>query len=280
MRSIVMCLLFAAAFAGLAGCQKAGVPHSKSLDRSALIALTFPDVPAGQPVVAERVELPFAYDSKDKNKRESIRAEIEPLYVVRLDATHAVLVTQVTPIDQNAAAITCHACSMFVGAYFFTQDDIGWRLSARQDVVASGGLEGNLGATKIHRLEDSHYALTAQWGSCWQGYCGQWLALVDLKPDLAVGLAPDVALSADNDGAHGACSILDGKDQPLPDDKEHECMDVKGKWAFRGPQLVINFVGRVKDPEKPVVNIRQQVVYSIAGGRLMVTSGENPVPAF
>ena len=150
--------------------------------------------------------------------------------------------------------------------------------------MAVSGVEGDIGKTNISKLDEGHYALTAEWGSCWQGYCGTWLVLVGLVPDKATLLSPGIALSAENDGAYGACTALDAAD--ATDDAPHECFDVSSKWKFQGSNLLITFDGRLSEldasgkllPTKDIA--QQQVIYAIAPGRMTLLTGTNPVPSF
>ena len=100
-------------------------------------------------------------------------------------------------------------CSQTIGAYFFEQDAAGWRLTGRQDAAPESGVQGEISTTRFHKLANGHYAMTAEWGSCWQGYCGTWLVVLGLEPGKATVLADGIRTSAENDGAYGSCSALD-----------------------------------------------------------------------
>lgn len=284
---ITACLLL------LAACQKAETRHSATLDRASLMLLPFPTWQDTGPGKVQQVDLSATADAKSKADAVAQRAAVTPIYVVRLDDTHAALLTETVPVEEDSAEpVSCHACAGTVGAYFFEHDADGWRLTARQDAAANSGVEGNIGETSIAKLGDGHYALSAEWGSCWQGYCGSWLVVLGLQANQATLLASGIPVSVNNDGSYGACSALDaprkakaapGKDVD-EDSSPHECLDIRSKWRFVQNRLYIDFDGRLSKlgPDEqllPLEKIKQQVVYEVVQGQLKPASGNNPVPA-
>ena len=265
-------------------CQKAGPRYSASLERASLLLLPFPTWQSSGAGLVQPVDLSATANDKRNTQPPASRAEVTPLYVVRLDETHAALVTNNRAFDDaDNRPYTCHACPGFVGAYFFEHDTNGWRLTARQDAATRSGVEGNIGTTSVVKLSDGHFAMTAEWGSCWQGYCGTWLVVLGLKPGKATILESAIPLAVDNDGAYGACSALDSPPSE-PEDKL-ECLDVKSKWTFQQGRLQINFDGRLskldeRDQLLPTEVIHQQAVYEVVKDSLSLTSGKNPVPSF
>jgi hypothetical protein len=277
----------------LAACQRAEVQYVHSLDRDVLMHLPFPSWQTSDQGKVQQLDLSVTAPDKDKAAAVATLAEVTPLYVVRLDDTHAAMVTQTVPVDEHNQTMTCHACPGTIGAYFFEEANEGWHLTSRQDAVAVSGVEGDIGKTNISKLDDGHFALTAEWGSCWQGYCGTWLVLVGLVPDKATLLSPGIALSADNDGAYGACTALDESDETKQDAQQaestdaaaHECFDVSSKWKFQGSNLLLTYEGRLSQLDAngkllPTRDVAQQVIYAIAPGRLTLLTGTNPVPSF
>jgi len=267
----------------LASCSEpAEIPHAATLDRTALMAIVFPNWQESDGQAVQPIELPMNGGSKEAPAETKTNSEILPLYVVKLSESHAVMLTQALPVDSSGEALACHACPGYVGAYSFTRDPSGWRLTARQDAVAEIGVNGSLGKTQIVRVGENGFLFTADWGSCWQGYCGHWLALLGLQPDRAIPYAPHLMLSAENTGAHEECGS-----SPVPaviSDPAHQCFDVKGIWKIQGDRLVANFLGHRTDldPEGkrlPKKTVKQQAVYRIEKERLVLESGENPVPS-
>lgn len=157
----IYCMLIATSLL-LAGCQKSDVRYSQTLDRNDLMVLPFPGwTPTGDDKV-HPVDLSATRDTPTEVGVPGTPAEITPLYVVRLDDTHAALVTQVLPVDENNRPYDGHASSGAIGAYFFEHSAAGWRMVTRQDSVATSGVEGNIGKTSITKLEEGHFAVTAQ----------------------------------------------------------------------------------------------------------------------
>jgi len=269
----------------LIACQKTELKHAATLDRASLMELPFPGWRADAKAKIQSVNLSALAEEKNKASEAATRAEVTPIYVVKLDDTHATLLTQTLPVNDGDEPIDCHACSGTIGAYFFEQDAAGWQLTSRQDAVAQSGVQGHIGDTSISKLTDGHFALTAEWGSCWQGYCGSWLVVVGLQRDNATLLAPGIPLSVDNDGAHGACSALDAPEESEAEPNAHECMDIRSKWKFQGNRLVARFEGRLNQVDSngkpsPTKKIQQQAVYEVAQGQLSLVKGTNPVPGF
>ncbi|MFZ6645458.1 hypothetical protein ACO0LO_07070 [Undibacterium sp. TJN25] len=279
-------------------------PHTDSLKRSALMELVFPADPQQPTAKTRQVLMPG-----DQLKAEPTMqtATVEPLYVVQLDDAHAVMLTQTLPADEAGNAMTCHACSNYIGAYSFTHDERGWRLSKRQDVVASIGVEGSLGKTSILKTERDGkpaFVFAAEWGSCWQGYCGSWLSLIDLTADGAQQAAADIPSGAESSGATGDCEEAPATEpakasaapqdasKPAEDDTDQgkrmsagPCFDVSSKWVLNGTQLSFDFKGVTRNTEeagksKSLVKINERTVYEMKDGKFALKSGKNPVPGF
>lgn len=260
----------------LAACNKTSTPHAQSLDPKALLELRF--VTPGQ---SPQVDLsPVKLGNVGQ-------ANVDPIKVVRLDDTHAVLLTHARTGQD------CHACPGVMGAYFYERDAEGWRLSKSLDALLATGVDDQLGTVTVTALEGTHHAATIDWGSCWQGSCGTWLEVMSLQPNMAHAMG-SIATSADNDGANGACSALDAKpanqskatetdDEETPVDHQ-VCVQIDSKWHFQGNRLLIDFTGRVREEKngelQPPRKIQQRAVYEVQADGLKLMEGENPVPGF
>lgn len=271
-----------------ASCQKTAEPrYSASLERAALMRLPFPHWQPYGPDMNQTVDLSATAKTGKGINAAAIRAQVSPLYVVKLDEQHAALITQVLRIDENGLTLTCHVCGGEIGAYFFEHRDAGWRLSARQDSVASSGEYGHLGKADIFKLGEGRFAVTAESDYCGQGHCNKGLVVVAITTTRATELSPFIVLSAHNDGAYGACTALDNPTPMEPDDvvEEHECLDVSSQWKFQGNRLLVTFEGRLALLDKdnlpmPTKKINQQVVYEATSNELKLISGTNPIPRF
>ncbi|WP_152528879.1 hypothetical protein [Rhodoferax saidenbachensis] len=92
-----------------------------------------------------------------------------------------------------------------------------------------------------------------------------------------------IPLSANNDGAYGACSALDSP--PTEPEDKHECFDVRGKWKFLQGRLLVNFDGRLSlmngaNELLPTEQVHEQAVYEVVKESLELVKGKNPVPNF
>lgn len=261
--------------------QREEVPHAQSLEPQDLLRLRFPV--AGE---TQEVDLSAIEEGKKTGEVTKARAKVTPLQVVQLDDTHAWLLTKVDT-DEN-----CHACPGIMGAYSYKRDDQGWRLKESRDALLTYGGYGNLGKLSVTALEPGHHVATLAWGSCWQGTCGSWLKVLSLRADAVRDLGPGLPLSIDNDGAHEACSALDGKPRTNQEDEpeealmphQRECFQIQGRWQFLGKRLLMDFSGRMLEAEgeelQPLRQIKQRAVYELQAKELKLVEGENPVPGF
>lgn len=260
-----------------------GAQPEKPPAAAMLLAQAFPGWPAQGPRALQTLDLPPAPGGGPHDG--PVQAWVQPLHVVAFDDDHLALVTQAVRAGEGGTPQDCHACGAVVGAYFFERRADGWHLTERQDDVLETGAAGSLGTTQVHRLEQGQYALSADWGSCWQGYCGRWLALVGLRPGHATVLSDGVRLGVDNDAIAGACSALDGRHGVPAAARRQECLQVHGSWKMQGPQLAIHFSGRLRvkgarGRMQRVHQVDEQVVYRLSASSMFLMKGRNPVPAF
>lgn len=265
-----------ALFVLLTACNQTNAPHAQSLDPKALLELRFV-TPGQSPQV----------DLSPVKLGDVGQANVDPVKVVQLDDTHAVLLTHARTGQD------CHACPGVMGAYFYERDAEGWRLSKGLDALLATGAYDQLGEVTVAALEGPHHAATIDWGSCWQGTCGTWLEVVSLQPNMAQALG-GIASSIDNEGAYGACSALDAKpanklDATETDDGEipvhHQvCYQIDSKWRFQGKRLLMDFTGRMREEKngelQPMRNVQQRAVYEMQADGLKLIEGKNPIPGF
>lgn len=214
-------------------------------------------------------------------------AHVSPREVVRLDDTHAVMLTETVPLDDRGQPMNGHVNGAWLGAYFFEQGAEGWKLASRNDAVDYLGFMGNLGTTKVERIAPQRFALTIAHGSCWQGYCGQWLSVYGLEAGKVRVLARGIALSATNEGADESCDK-----EPRPGKPEEPprgaCFDVSGTPSFtlgtdeEPGEMRIAFKGERTSGTKSrrVLTIDSTLVYAWRNGAYVLTEGRNPVPSF
>ena len=264
---------------------------SATLKRAELMALVFPDSqgPGAAPRQPDTVSLPErANEGKTVPGSEAEQqAHVSPREVVRLDDTHAVMLTETVPLDDRGQPMNGHVNGAWLGAYFFEQSAEGWKLASRNDAVDYLGFMGNLGTTKVARIAPQRFALTIAHGSCWQGYCGQWLSVYGLEAGKVRVLARGIALSATNEGADESC-----EKEPRPGKPEGPprgaCFDVSGTPSFtlgtdeEPGEMRIAFKGERTSGTKSrrVLTIDSTLVYAWRNGAYVLTEGRNPVPSF
>lgn len=284
----------------------AAVAQADTLKREALILLAFPawrDDDKGRVV---RAALPDP-DYKGTGEAPLVEGtiDVKPIEVIRLDDTHAVMLTEGMVVDEGGTRNNSRAAGAWLGAYFFTRDATasgespgGWQLSRRVDGYDFSGGPGSLGESSVAKISATDFALTLTWGSCWQGYCGTWASFYRLAPGQISTLLGGVAMSAENSGALEPCEeALSGKSDVLAergtdsqDAGEQVCYAVEGKPAFAlgadtPGDLTVTFRGQeVKIPggaAKPRRKSLDAVVrYRFQDGKYLVSQGENPVPSF
>lgn len=276
--SMLACLLLTVS------CQRTEERRVESLDRTELMLLPFPTWRADGPQSIQEVDLSEAVKRSPGTQSVASHAKVTPIYVVKLNPTHAVMLTDTRPYaDDSKMPYDCHACSGIIGAYFFEHDEHGWRLTARQDGVTQSGVNGNIGVTSLVKLSEEHYALTADWGSCWQGYCGSWLVVVGLKPGKAALMTSGIPIEGDNAGAVGPCDQSNAELKDRGD--ELECFGIHGSWKFLDESLYVEFAGmrgKFHGSRRTFASeeIQQQAIYKVVDGTLKLIKGSNPVPSF
>jgi hypothetical protein len=265
---------------------------SATLKRAELMALVFPDSqgPNAKPQQPDVVSLPeIGNDGKTvPGSAAEQNARVSPREVVKLDDTHAVMLTETVPLDDQGQPMDSHANGAWLGAYFFEQGAEGWKLASRNDAVDYLGFMGNLGTTKIERIAAQRFGLTITNGSCWQGYCGQWLSVYGLEAGKVSTLASAIALSATNEGADEACEKVLKSEKP-EEPPRGECYDIGGTPAFTPGaddttpgEMRLAFKGERTAGAKArrVDTVDTTLIYAWRNGAYVLTEGKNPVPSF
>lgn len=215
------------------------------------------------------------------------KADLTPREVVRLDDTHAVMLTEAVPLDGNGEPITSHVSGAWLGAYFFEQGMDGWTLTKRTDAVDYLGFMGNIGQTRVERIAPQRFVLAATSGSCWQGNCGSWLSVYELDANAVSELVTSVPLSAENAGADEACDALLKNERP-DNPPRGDCFDVNGTPEFTfgtddepGEMRIVFSRSRVANGANArLETIDSTTVYAYRKGTYVLSEGRNPVPSF
>lgn len=267
---------------------------------SQLAALAFPgwaDSPAGR---VHTVSLPAAlavhggYASWSTGAN---RVLVEPKLALRLDATRLVLVAGLAPAREDGRAAAGQLAPMAVAAYQFELRDGAWSLAQRQGIFALRGFSG-AATLRAVALSSGRQGLAVEYGSCWDGYCGTWLALYELKDGMMRREpAVELALSGINVDSAGDCQrrlqpLLKARVQdPPPHDDDgppdaHDCYAIDGSWSIdtshdEPGDLVLHYQGAMSHGEAHALApaaVDQRQVLRYGGGKYRAVSGFNPVP--
>jgi hypothetical protein len=185
---------------------------------------------------------------------------------------------------------------MALAAYQFEQRGGSWQLAGNQGVFALRGFFGEASLRAVE-LSDRRQALGVEYGSCWQGYCGTWMALYELdKGAVRQEPAVEMALSGINVDSTGDCMrrlqpLIKGhaqdsrSDDKVPGDS-HDCYAIESSWTVEPSReqpgdLVIRYQGamsRAQAHVAPPNAIDQRQVLRYNGGKYRAISGFNPVP--
>ena len=265
-----------------------------------LAALVFPgwsDSPAGR---LQTVSLPatpdFSRGSYASWNAGANRVQVDPRLVLRLDATHLTLVAGLVPAGEHVAQSTPIA----LAAYQFELRGAAWNLAGRQGVFA---LRGFFGAATLRAvaLSSQHQAVAVEYGDCWQGFCGTWLALYEVDKGMVKQQpAVELALSGHDENAAFDCARRleplikpRGQDTTLRDDvtppDNHDCYVIEGSWSIDSAHgahdepgdLVLHYQGAMSRGEahaQAPVAIDQRQVLRYGSGKYRAVSGFNPVP--
>ncbi|WKB55408.1 hypothetical protein [Eleftheria terrae] len=223
-------------------------PHATSTDAAALMKVVVPEWSKDATVV---IEVPG--DGQDEP---TAHVAVEKMQVVPLAEDRVVLLLSGRPSDENGNDRSSHSAPGHLGGYWFTRKEGRWFMTAEQPSIAWTGVSGEVGTIKPVSLGGGKVAIAVESGSCWQGYCANWLSLYELQADRASVLLDSERLHSDCESAHASCA---GLLQLPPGDKvavnaddypvSSGCFNVTGTWRLAaradGPgDLVVHFSGR------------------------------------
>jgi hypothetical protein len=226
------------------------------------------------------------------------RVLVHPKLVLRTDATHLTLVAGLVPAGDDGRSIATHATPLALAAYQFERHGGTWGVSGRQGIFALRGFSGAADVREV-ALAARRPGLAVEYGSCWQGYCGTWLAVYEVGSD-AVHREPavELALSGINvDGASDCQRRLAPLVKPHPQDPivrddggapdTHDCYAIESSWTIDATHeqpgdLTIHYQGAISRADSyggPPAAIDQKQVLRYGNGKYRAISGFSPVPA-
>lgn len=289
---------------------------TKSDAPEALMRVAVPGWKAEGPHSVLQIAAPA--EGKGAKEREILPYALAPSAVLKLGEGVIVLITSGTPADDEGNQQIGHASSAMLGAYWFEKRDERWFKVAEQPGFALEGFSGLPGELRQLDLGGGKIALAVNNGSCWQGACGEWLALYAVDGRRMTKIFADL-ISSDNESesASGSCSdllALDAGAQRRVSQDEYSsvlgCYQIDGRATIQPTgkgvgQLVIEFSGKMASEEivpvvpKPAQSLAQdeseseeleeeflvtmeavqrRQVYSFRNGRYVLLRGQNPNP--
>jgi hypothetical protein len=225
------------------------------------------------------------------------RVLADPRLALRTDATHMTLIVGMVPSSESGKPLASHVLPMAMAAYQFEQRGGSWKLAGSQGVFAMRGFFGEA-ALRAVPLSGQRQAVAVEYGSCWQGYCGTWMALYELdKGVVRQEPAVETALSGINVDATPDCLRRlqplikpHGQDPSIHEDGTapdgHDCYAIDSSWTIEPSRdqpgdIVIRYQGAISRADThalPPNPIDQRQVLRYGSGKYRAVSGFNPVP--
>jgi hypothetical protein len=225
------------------------------------------------------------------------RVLVEPRLVMRIDATHLTLIAGLVPSQEGSQPAVDHTTPMALAAYQFEQRGGTWAPVGRQGVFALRGFFGEASVRAVP-LAAQRQAIAVEYGSCWQGNCGTWMALYELDKGV-VRQEPvvETTLSGINVNAATDCGRrlqalikLPPQDTAIVDENiapdTHDCYAIESSWSIDATRaqpgdLLIHYRGAISRADAhaaPPSPIDQRQVLRYGSGKYRAISGFNPVP--
>jgi hypothetical protein len=226
------------------------------------------------------------------------RVLVEPKLVLRTDATHLTLIAGLVPAGDDGRSSAAHATPMALAAYQFEQHGGVWGVSGRQGIFALRGFSGTATVREVE-LAARRPAVAVEYGSCWQGYCGTWLAVYEVNRDMVRHEpAVELALSGTNVDSASDCQrrllplVKPHAQDAAPRDDggasdTHDCYAIESSWTVDATHdqpgdLTIHYQGAISRAEAHAAApaaIDQRQVLRYGNGKYRAVSGFSPVPA-
>ena len=215
-----------------------------------------------------------------------------PQLVLPIDDAHRVLVLAGTPADDDGAELGGHPAQGSLGAVWFARRDDHWQRTGQTDSILWSGFFGHIGELKRVDLGGGHQAVSVENGSCWQGFCEDFLSLVGFEAERAQVLVASQAVMSSSVGGTPGCdeALAGGAPAPQQDaaaPNADNCFDIGGKWriqpragaergdlviSYSGQDLVAAADGATFVPRK----IAETLVLRYADGAYKPASGKDP----
>ncbi|ALK95329.1 hypothetical protein AB595_26520 [Massilia sp. WF1] len=302
-RTVRLCAVLAAASVLGAGAANAPGAASAPLAPDHLMALAFPGWTDHPSAHVQTVSLPGPAPGagRDGWSAGQVRVIAEPKLVLRLDNGRLMLIAGLAPAGEDGKPAASQLTPMALASYQFEQRGGAWTLIGRQGVFAWRGFNGTANVQAV-ALSAQRQGIGIEYGSCWDGYCGTWMALYEVdKGAVRREPAVELALSGSNADSTADCAR---RLQPLvkpgtpalasapvsapaggrPD--SHDCYAIESSWTVDASHeqpgdLVVRYQGAMSRAEAylaPPAPVDQRQVLRYGSGKYRAVSGFNPVP--
>jgi len=300
LRGVALCALLA----GPAAMDSSAQPPTPGPSAAQLAALVFPGWSETHAGRLQNVVLPNGLAVPRtgwNNGVGAVRVIVDPKLVLRTDAGHVTLIASMVPAGDDGKPAVAHMTPVGVAAYQFARAGNGWKPAGRQGIFAWRGFFGEArlqGVTLAVAPKGTRQAVGIEYGSCWDGYCGTWMALYELDAG-AVRRDPavEIALSGnDIDGAPDCLRRLQPAIRFHPQEPKahddgsppagHDCYFIESGWSIdpgrdQPGDLTIHYEGAISRADAhaaPPAIVDQRQVLRYQYGKYRAVSGFNPVP--
>jgi hypothetical protein len=268
-----------------------------------LMALAFPgwaDSPAAH---VQTVSLPAPAPGAFRDGWNAGQARViaEPKLVLRLDPGQVMLIAGLAPAGEDGKPAAGQLTPMALASYRFEQHGANWVLAGHQGVFAWRGFNGTAQVRAV-ALSAQRQGIGVEYGSCWDGYCGTWMALYEVdKGAVRREPAVEMALSGSNADSAADCTR---RLQPLlkprapeaaqgavsaPEagrPESHDCYAIDSSWTIdpsrdQPGDIVVRYQGAMSRAEAWLASpmpVDQRQVLRYGSGKYRAVSGFNPVP--
>jgi hypothetical protein len=231
------------------------------------------------------------------------RVIAEPKLVLRLDAGRVILIAGLAPVGVDGKPAAGQLTPMALAAYQFEQHGAAWAAAGNQGVFAWRGFYGTAKVRAV-ALSAQRQGIGVEYGSCWEGYCGTWMALYEVdKGSVRREPAVEMALSGSNTDSAADCPR---RVQPLPRPRaaetamvsahlavrgggrpdSHDCYAIESSWTIAPSgdlpgDLTIRYQGAMSRAEAHLLSpapVDQRQVLRYGSGKYRAVAGFNPVP--
>lgn len=217
--------------------------------------------------------------------------EVSPLMAASLDDSHAILLTSGS-VDPDSLGDRCdYSCVYATGAYFFTADAHGWRLSKSIPVVSLNSASAFPRHAKVTKWPGHDLVASFRLNDSAQGFSTDEIYLLELTSDTVVPLF-HTSIAQDNGAASGLSDTVPCDDSVFSPkyapphgaalSPGATCYEADGSWKPRENTIVFEFHGAVRSTDHsgrllPLKSWRKTAVLALQkDGSLKLISGTLP----